>query len=172
MKKHKDELTDDVDRFRAQWARELPDVDTSPMSILGRVNRLARGLDPDISATFAAHGLDRGEFDVIGTLRRSGPPYQLTPTDLYTSLMLTSGGLTSRLNRLEKAGLISREHSDADKRSCAARLTKKGMRLAEAAFRADMENELTLLAPLDADERQHLARLLRKLLATLEQRPG
>lgn len=161
---------DDVDRFRRQWARELPDVDTSPMSVFGRINRLARRLHPEISASFAEHGIDRGEFDVIGTLRRSGPPYRLTPTELYTSLMLTSGGLTSRLMKLEEAGLIVREQSNEDRRSFSARLTRKGMRLAEAAFRADMANELAMLAALPESERAALAELLRKLLAALERR--
>ena len=75
---------DHVDRLRRQWARELPDLDTEPMAILGRARRLTNMVRPSIEATFSGYGLDRGEFDVIATLRRSGPPYRLTPTDLYT----------------------------------------------------------------------------------------
>lgn len=159
-------VTDDVDRFREQWAKELPDLDTTPMSTLGRINRLANLMHPDISAVFAKFGIDRGEFDVIATLRRSGPPYRLTPTQLYTSLMLSSGGLTSRLARLEKSGLITRERSSQDGRSIVACLTEKGARLVEAAFRADMANELDLLSPLEQTERETLASILRKLVVS------
>jgi hypothetical protein len=83
-----DDDGDHVDRLRGQWRSELPDLDTEPMAILGRAYRLANLVRPSIEATFTSFGLDRGEFDVISTLRRSGPPYRLTPTELYTSLMI------------------------------------------------------------------------------------
>ncbi|MDF2618639.1 MAG: MarR family transcriptional regulator [Xanthobacteraceae bacterium] len=161
-------IADHVDRLRAQWARELPDLDTEPMSILGRAKRLSNLVSPSIEATFAAFDLDRGEFDVIATLRRSGPPYRLTPTELYTSLMLSSGGLTHRLDRLEKAGLIRREKAPRDGRSVHVVLTREGIVRAEEAFRADMANELKFLEPLSAGERQMLAALLRKLIASID----
>ena len=160
--------TDHVDRLRRQWARELPDLDTEPMTILGRAYRLSNLVRPSIEATFAGFGLDRGEFDVIGTLRRSGPPYRLTPTELYTSLMISSGGLTHRLDRLEKAGLIRREKSPSDGRSVLVALTEAGTARAEAAFRADMANESRFLQALDPQERTALAGLLRKLIAGIE----
>jgi DNA-binding MarR family transcriptional regulator len=159
---------DHVDRLRRQWARELPDLDTEPMAILGRAYRLSNLVRGGIEATFAELGLDRGEFDVVATLRRSGPPYRLTPTQLYTSLMISSGGLTHRLDRLEKAGLIRREKSPSDGRSLLVALTEMGAARAEAAFRADMANEAALLRALDAKEREALAGLLRKLIADLE----
>lgn len=161
---------DRVDRLRGQWQRELPDLDTEPMAILGRAYRLANLVRPSIEATFASFGLDRGEFDVISTLRRSGAPYTLTPTKLYTSLMISSGGLTHRLDRLQKAGLIRRERSQADGRSSVVGLTDEGLRLAESAFRADMESESTYITDLSAQERLDLAALLRKLLGSLERR--
>lgn len=159
---------DHVDRLRAQWARELPDLDTEPMAILGRAYRLSNLVRPGIEATFAGFGLDRGEFDVISTLRRSGPPYRLTPTELYTSLMISSGGLTHRLDRLEKAGFVSREKSASDGRSILVALTEAGRRRAEEAFRADMANEARLLTGLAPQDREDLARLLRKLLSAVE----
>lgn len=168
MDKH--ESLDQVDRLRAQWNSELPDLDTEPMAILGRAYRLANLVRPSIEATFASFGLDRGEFDVISTLRRSGPPYRLTPTELYTSLMISSGGLTHRLDRLQKAGLIARERSVADGRSIVVGLTDEGARLAETAFRADMASEARYLAGLDPQERTDLAALLCKLLVSLEER--
>ena len=159
---------DHVDRLQAQWARELPDLDTEPMTILGRAYRLSNLVRPSIEETFAAFGLDRGEFDVISTLRRSGPPYRLTPTDLYRFLMISSGGLTHRLDRLQKAGLIVRERSASDGRSSVVGLTEKGMALAEAAIRADMTSEAQYLEGLSKEDRAALAELLRKLLVSLE----
>ena len=154
---------DHVDRLRAQWALELPDLDTSPMGVLGRIYRISNLVRPGIEATFAAFGLDRGEFDVISTLRRSGPPYRLTPTELYTSLMISSGGLTHRLGRLEKAGLVERLPSPSDGRSLIVGLTEKGKALSEQAFRTDMANEAAVLSAMDADRREKLESLLREL---------
>ena len=159
---------DHVDRLRRQWAKELPDLNTEPMAILGRALRLTNMVRPSIEATFAGYGLDRGEFDVIATLRRSGPPYRLTPTEMYSLLMISSGGLTHRLVRLEKAGLIRREPSPDDGRSMLVALTDAGIALAEKAFRKDMASELNFLAPLSAREREALADLLRKLIVGLE----
>jgi DNA-binding MarR family transcriptional regulator len=162
------EEQDHVDRLRGQWARELPDLDTEPMAILGRAMRITNMVRPSIEATFAGFDLDRGEFDVIATLRRSGPPYRLTPTDMYTSLMISSGGLTHRLDRLEKAGLIRREKSPSDGRSMLVALTDKGIALSEEAFRVDMASELRFLDALDSGERKMLAGLLRKLVLGIE----
>lgn len=159
---------DHVDRLRRQWARELPDLDTGPMAILGRAYRLSNLVRGGIEATFADFGLDRGEFDVIATLRRSGPPYRLAPTQLYTALMISSGGLTHRLDRLEKAGLIRREKSPSDGRGLLVVLTEAGEARAEAAFRADMANEAAHLRVLDVRERELLADLLRKLIVGVE----
>ena len=162
------EEKDHVDRLQAQWTAELPDLDTEPMTILGRAYRLSNLVRPSIEETFASFGLDRGEFDVISTLRRSGPPYRLTPTDLYTLLMISSGGLTHRLDRLQKAELIVRERSAADGRSSVVGLTENGIALAEAAFRADMASEARYLEVLNGQERAALAGLLKKLLISLE----
>lgn len=168
----KDEDSDHVDRLRRQWARELPGLDTEPMTVLGRAFRLSNLVRPSIEATFAGFGLDRGEFDVIATLRRSGPPYRLTPTEMYAALMISSGGLTHRLDRLEKAGLIRREKSPHDGRSVQVALTEAGAARAEEAFRADMANEAAFLQALDARERAALAGLLRKLILGIENDPA
>lgn len=163
-------LDDHIDRLRAQWMRELPDLDTLPMSVLGRAYRLSNLVRPSIEATFASFELDRGEFDVLSTLLRSGPPYRLTPTQLYRSLMISSGGLTHRLGRLEQAGLIRRTPDEADRRSLSAGLTESGRSLTEAAFRADMASEAQFLAVLDAQELDTLSALLRKLNQSIEAR--
>lgn len=158
------DMPDDIDRFGSDWAREVSTIDTEPMAIFGRINRISHRIAPAIEAVFARHGIDRGEFDVIATLRRSGAPYCLTPTEIYRSLMISSGGLTHRLVRLEKAGLVTRQASAADRRSLLVQLTGKGIDLASAAFAEDMKLEKTWMEGLTSAERNQLSGLLRKLL--------
>lgn len=117
---------------------------------------------------FAGHGLDTGEFDVLATLLRSGPPYRLRPTELFRTLMISSGGLTDRLARLDKAGLVVRTPCDRDARSLLVQLTEEGRRIAEAAFREDMATESRLLAGLDEADQAALAKLLGKLVRQFE----
>ena len=154
---------DDVDRFRAQWARELPDVDTRGMDVLGRARRVVQQSRAPIEAVLVRFGLDAGEFDVLATLRRAGPPYSLRPTELFRSLMISSGGLTARLNRLKSAGLIARPQAPDDGRSLLVELTADGARLVERAFREDMAVEARLVSSLSDTEQIDLASLLRKL---------
>lgn len=158
---------DHIDRLRAQWARELPDLDTEGMAIIGRARWITLRLRPEIEAVFARHGIDAGELDVLSTLRRAGPPYRLTPTELYRTLMISSGGLTDRLSRLEKAGFVRRAPGETDKRSLLVELTKAGREKAEAAFREDMALEKKLIAGLSKAERKQLAELLRKFAASV-----
>lgn len=160
------ELTDrldEVDRFIAQRAKESPDLDTEGMAIFGRIHRIASRIAPHMEALFGRYGLERGEFDVLATLQRSGPPYRLSPTALYTSLMVSSGGLTYRLKRLEAAGLVSRLPSPDDGRSLIVVLTDEGRKLTSAAFKEDMQLESSWLTTLTQEERRALALLLRKL---------
>jgi DNA-binding MarR family transcriptional regulator len=146
----------------------LPDVDTEGMAIIGRARRVTLKLRQGIEAIFSAHGIDAGEFDVLGTLLRAGKPYRLRPTELYRSLMVSSGGLTNRLIRLEKAGLVRRAPTAEDGRSLLVELTAAGRRLAERVFRADMAHETAVLRCLDVGDRRRLADLLRKLSLALE----
>lgn len=158
---------DHVDWILDQWAREMPEVDTRGAAIIARARRITLLCRRDIEASFARHGLDTGEFDVLGTLRRSGPPYTLRPTELYRSLMISSGGLTARLDKLEGAGLIKRRTAEGDARSLLVELTPEGRKRIEAAFRADMQIEKELVGVLSAAEHAELARLLRKLALSL-----
>ncbi len=158
---------DHVEQRRDQWRRELPDVDTSGMAILGRARWIALRVRPRIEAVFDRHSIDTGEFDVLSTLLRSGPPFCLRPTELYTSLMISSGGLTDRLNRLTKAGLVLREPSPDDARSLLVKLTPKGLQSAQSAFREDMATERALLRGLSVAEQDQLAALLSKLALSL-----
>lgn len=171
MSRQMAEFSDDPDPVevrRLQWARELPDVDTTGMAILGRARWITLRARPSIEAVFAEHGLDAGEFDVVATLLRSGAPYRLRPTELFKSLMISSGGLTDRLARLEAAGLVARVPSETDARSLLVQLTTEGRKRAEAAFRRDMQVELGILAKLSDIERDQLATLLARLCASID----
>lgn len=159
---------DHVDRLRAQWAEQRPDIDTSPMAVLGRINRIAHLTGPAILASMQKHGLDRGEFDVLATLRRSGPPFTLSPTNLYTSLMLSSGGLSNRLNRMEQKGFVQRSDNKSDGRSQLVSLSDRGLVLVDEAFEADMSLELGMLSGLDDNEFKQAEAALRMLCQSIE----
>lgn len=172
MSRYQAEPADEVDHRRAQWAVELPDTDTRGMAVWGRMRRLTLAVRPRIEAIFSRHGIDSGEFDVIGTLLRSGQPHVLRPTELYRWLMITSGGLTARLGRLEKAGLVARDRDPADSRSSLVRLTEKGKAVAQKAFREDMALEAELLSTLSKEDFDQLETLLRKLSLAIEATEG
>jgi DNA-binding MarR family transcriptional regulator len=156
-------MADAVDRILEQWARERPELDASPMGVLGRVMRLAHELDQPVQRVFRRFGLSRGEFDVLASLRRAGDPYRLAPGELGASMMVTSGAVTKRVDRLELAGLVSREPDPEDRRGVLVKLTAEGRRLVDEAVEEHLANEERLLAGLSRGERQELARLLRKL---------
>lgn len=157
-----------VGKVAAQWARERPDLGLLPMEVIGRLTGAAHLIGRDhLAPLFAEHGLQRGEFDVIATLRRAGKPYRLTPTALYESLMMSSGGMTARLDRLEKAGLVERRPNPDDRRGILVGLTKKGLALVERLVGLHVENERRLLACLTQAEQKELNRLLAKLIEGL-----
>ncbi|MER9939515.1 MarR family transcriptional regulator [Mesorhizobium sp. M0088] len=151
-----------------QWRRERPDLDVSPMGVLGRLNEAASLIARErLAPLFARYGLQSGEFDVLATLRRSGSPYALTPTALYEATMVTSGAMTNRLDRLETSGLILRGPHPNDRRGIVVRLTDKGLALIDDAVAAHVANEHEVLAGLTGDERETLAQLLGKLIGSL-----
>lgn len=151
---------DHVGRILNQWASERPDLDVSPMGLIGRLHRLAARLDAELRPVFAEAGLSDGDFDVIAALRRSGPPFELTPGELGATTMVTSGAITKRIDRLERAGLVTRTVSDADARSRRIALTAKGRRLVDDVLERHVANEHRLVAGLPARDRRELARLL------------
>lgn len=157
------EARDHVDALVDQWARELPKMNTQGMEIFGRARRISRRVSDEIEPILKRYGLDGGQFYVLTALRRSGAPFALRPTEIFRYLMITSGGLTARLARLEAAGLVRRRPSEDDARSLLVELAPKGRRLVEDAIKADMAREAELLEGLTAAERKELARLLRKL---------
>jgi DNA-binding MarR family transcriptional regulator len=154
---------DDIDRVIEQWSRERPDLDSSPLGVVGRVSRLARELELRMEPTYRAHGLEGGWYDVLATLRRSGPPYRLRPSELTATVMLTSSGTTKRLDRLEAAGLIARTPDPTDRRGTLITLTRAGHAALDATIAAHLDNERDLLAGLTRREQEQLAALLRKL---------
>jgi DNA-binding MarR family transcriptional regulator len=158
---------DRVDLILDQWRAERPELDPSPIGVIGRISRLARELEQRLEPVYRAHGLEPGWHDVLATLRRNGPPYQLRPTDFAGQLMLTSSGTTKRLDRLEQAGLIARTPDPEDRRGTLITLTEAGHDLIDAVTEAHLYNERNLLAALSADEQRRLADLLRKLLLGL-----
>lgn len=157
------EERDEVDDIVAAWQRERPDLDTTPMQVLSRVTRLARHLDRARRAAFAAHALEPWEFDVLSALRRSGPPYQLSPGRLVTETLVTSGTMTNRVDRLTERGLVSREADPADRRGVQVTLTAAGRSAVDAALDELLEQERSLLSSLPASEAQALAASLRTL---------
>lgn len=159
---------DRIDRTRAEWAREEPDLDTSPMEVIGRVLRVAHLADARIRPVLRRTGLDRGAFDVLATLRRAGHPYRLTPTVLYQELVLTSGAVTHRVDALARAGLVERVPDPNDRRSSLVALTGRGRAVVDDAMAAHMRCEAEMIAGMPGDSRRALAVLLRHLLLDME----
>jgi DNA-binding MarR family transcriptional regulator len=154
---------DSVDDILDQWRRERPDLDPAPIGVIGRISRLAREIEPRLEAVYREYGLEPGWHDVLATLRRSGPPFRLRPTDLTTALMLTSSGTTKRLDRLERAGLVERTADPHDRRAVAISLTGQGRALIDRVTEAHLANERAILQSLGAADQQRLADLLRNL---------
>lgn len=159
---------DKLDLILEQWAKEKPGLDCAPMAIVGRVLRLAAHLDRALTKVFADLGLPPGGFDVLATLLRSGPPYQLSPNDLLRWMLVTSGTMTHRLDQLEKAGWVERRPNPADGRGVLVALTSAGRQLAEQALTAHLSNEQRLLADLSAAQQEQLSALLRLWLHSFE----
>lgn len=160
---------DRVDSILEQWQAERPDLDVGPMGTLGRLKRLSSHLARRIEATLAEYNLTPADFDVLATLRRAGPPYTLTPSALIEWTMVTSGTMTHRVDRLQKAGYVKRTRNPEDGRGFQVALTSTGLALIDAAVTRHVENQHTLVAGLDAEERAELDRLLAKWLSAFEE---
>jgi DNA-binding MarR family transcriptional regulator len=158
---------DHAQRIVDQWTVERPDLDASPILVIGRLHRVALAWTAELVKVYNAHGLGEGDFDVLATLRRTGPPYELTPTDLMDQTMVTSGAVTKRLDRLEGAGLIERRASGTDRRSRIVALTPTGRALMDRILPEHLANEARLLKTLTESEQATLARLLGKLATDL-----
>ncbi len=160
--------SDHIDHIVAQWRRERPDVDLASLELFGRLFRATQLADAPLAATLAEHDLQAGWFDLLAALRRAGAPYELNPTQLTQATMLSSGGMTKRLDRMEAAGLLERRPDPADRRGTLVGLTLDGKKTVDDALEAHVANMERLLRPLTQTERRTLDGLLRKLLADLE----
>lgn len=161
---------DDVDRIVQAWFRERPDLDVTPLSVLSRVTRIAKHLERVRKATFDSHGLEVWEFDVLAALRRSGPPYALSPTTLMADTMVTSGAMTNRINRLQGRGLVKRQSDPLDGRRVVVALTPAGKRQVDETLSDFVAREAQVLDALSGPEKSELAELLRSLSLTIEDR--
>lgn len=161
-------MRDDVDTLVSAWQRERPDLDVSPLEVLSRVSRIARQLDIQRKATFAHVGLETWEFDVLAALRRAGAPAALSPGQLGTQTLVTSGTMTNRVDRLEQRGLVQRERDVNDRRGVRVVLTSQGRELVDRALAVWLDRERQLLAPLNDRERTELANMLRSVALAFE----
>jgi DNA-binding MarR family transcriptional regulator len=161
---------DRVDQILAEWARERPDLDASPIGVIGRVSRAARYLERELETTLRRHGLDTGTYDVLAALRRSGAPYELSASSLADATMIARSSMTSRIDRLEASGLVSRVDDERDGRGVGVRLTRSGFELIEHAILDHLASEARVLGELPEGAAERLASDLRDLLVTLEQR--
>jgi DNA-binding MarR family transcriptional regulator len=159
---------DRVDEIVRLWTEARPDLDPRPMAPIGRILRLARHFDRELAPVYRAQGLDFGLFDVLATLRRVGPPYRLTPGELDDWCMVTSGGMTARLQRLEEAGLVARRQDANDGRFVRVELTSAGLDLIDELVVRHLEREEELLDSLTPEQRADVADLLRQMLARFE----
>ncbi|HDM8228992.1 MarR family winged helix-turn-helix transcriptional regulator [Vibrio campbellii] len=159
---------DAIDRVVSQWAKEKPELDTEPMAIMGRLMRIAKHMENHVAELHKRYDLKMGEFDVLATLRRSGQPYRLTPSELISSMMLTSGAMTNRLDKLEKKGLIAREHSKEDRRSVTVELTAKGFELIDSLIEQHLQAQHELMGSLSSAEKGQVNQALKLLLPQYE----
>jgi DNA-binding MarR family transcriptional regulator len=155
---------DHVDHVLQQWSKERPDIDPSPMAVIGRLVRLSSIINNELQTVFTKYGLTIGEFDVLATLLRSGKPYALTPNRLFKALMLSSGAMTNRVDKLESKQLVKRQQDLNDRRSVIVSLTPKGLELINQAITDHVAKGHELLSCLSANEQENTARLLKKLL--------
>ena len=160
--------TDAVDAIVEQWRRERPELDPSGKEITGRIIRLSALFQRAYGEAFEPLGITEGEYSILSPLRRAGEPFELTPTELARHRMLTSGGMTAALDRLERKGLLARAPNPADRRGSLVRLTDEGRRVVDEAMARHVEVERELVAGLGDADREQLASLLRALVISLE----
>lgn len=157
-------MRDAVDVILSQWEQARPDLDASPMAVIGRISRAARLIDQQLKVSFEAHDLDAASFDVLATLRRTLPEHRLSPSGLMRTAMVTSGAITQRLDKLQARGLIARAPSRVDGRGSTVTLTQKGRRLIDRALPDHLATEQRLLDGLNDTQRAALIDALRTLI--------
>ncbi|KNX38552.1 MarR family winged helix-turn-helix transcriptional regulator [Luteipulveratus halotolerans] len=159
---------DAVDEILDQWRTARPDLDASPMGVLGRLSRATRIAERQQQVLFSEHGLQQSEFDLLATLRRAGGPRGMTAGALADAAMKTSGAITNRIDRLVAKDFVTRDVDPASRRTVLVALTPKGRRLIDRAVAEHIENERDILAGLSLRQQDQLAGLLRTLLVSLD----
>ncbi|WP_311753361.1 MarR family transcriptional regulator [Proteus columbae] len=159
---------DRIDKITKQWQRERPDLDISPMGLIGRLGNVTLHLSREMEKVFSQFGLNTSSFDVLATLRRSGEPYTLSPGEMLSTLMVTSGTMTNRIDQLEKAGWVIRKVNPEDGRGFLVSLTPEGLELINQVIEAHTENQKRLVSGLSQQEQQTLNQLLKIFLNSLE----
>lgn len=159
-------MQDAVDRLLAEWKGERPELDCEPLGIVVRLQRLGTLLRRDAERALEPIGLKLWEYDVLAALRRQGKPYRLSASDLARSSLLTSGAMTTRIDRLEERGWVRRETDPRDRRGVLVSLTRSGLDLIDKAIGARLQAARHQLMQLSPRERQTMASGLRKLLLT------
>jgi DNA-binding MarR family transcriptional regulator len=157
---------DAVDGITSQWRAVRPELDVSPMSVIGRVSRLSLLVDRRLEENFARHGIEAWMYDVLATLRRSGEPYELTAGELVRQTMVTTGAITNRVDRREARGLVERA-SAQDRRKVIVRLTRKGLALVDEVAVTHLETERQILSVLSPKQQSDFVQLLRTTLLGL-----
>jgi DNA-binding MarR family transcriptional regulator len=159
---------DAVDRMLEVWKHELPELDLATEGIVERIQKLTKLLDKTMNETLAEFHLDRGEWWLLGALRRSGPPYRRSPGKLAEEMGLSSGAMTNRLDRLETAGLIQRLPDPDDRRALKVELTDAGWQAWQDSTGAQAQKEALLASALTPNEKDVLNGLLRRLMLEFE----
>jgi DNA-binding MarR family transcriptional regulator len=159
---------DAVDQIKAQWQQERPELSLQAMGILGRLRLCAVLYAPLSDSSFGKFGLTAWEFDVLATLRRAGAPYTLTPTELFSTLMVTSGTMTHRLKGLETRAFIERSDNLDDARNRLVTLSLQGLSTIDAAMTAHVDTMEGIMSGLNLADQVQLNHSLTQLLALLE----
>lgn len=159
---------DRIDKITKQWQRERPDLDVSPMGLIGRLGNITLHLSREMEKVFSQFGLNTSSFDVLATLRRAGDPYTLSPGEMLSTLMVTSGTMTNRIDQLEKAGWVIRKANPEDGRGFLVSLTPEGLKLINQVIESHVENQKRLVSGLSQQEQETLNQLLKVFLNTLE----
>ena len=172
----KDKNKDIFDMVIAEWERERPDLDVSPLGIIGRVRLAGQLIEKFYEISVAPYGIRPADFFILSELRRAGKPFSLTPGDLSNLLVRSTGGITRQLDQLEGVGLIERERDDEDRRSIKVKLTREGLKLIDRALTGHFEFEQQLIEKLAPKSlpgaRDFLKSLISGLREEIQARPS
>ncbi|MGV9772205.1 MarR family winged helix-turn-helix transcriptional regulator [Streptosporangium sp. NPDC003464] len=165
-------MADAVAAMLEQWSRERPDIDSWPISVVGRIMRISRMWDREIKEFLAGYDLEPGEFDVLSTLRRSGAPYAMSAGAFLKTSLVTTGAITLRVDRMHEKGLVTRTRDESDRRSVKIRLTERGLELVDLILPVRVAYDARLLRALGPDDCRHLAATLATLLESYGDTPA